>query len=998
MMPENYQPPRPICMKNVPSLEPRKDANDFGPTPSAFRIPPDSRRDDRFTRDDRARMYFRNKVIGDEAVINQLREQAWAVEDAEEQARIALEETQEELRAAREASKRSREEAKRKREAGTVKGTGVWSRYEIISEEEYQRREEEKNALTSGTRRGGRYRKDDGEAETTTDDNRTTPRVSVTGRSRRTRSPIGAHGKPASPRPGSKDMSTSSPRVVPAKRPSFASDSEASRKAAAASRSESSSVATPPDLPIETVVENVLETDHPDTDSRSDFSIQCIGENIPAGRPKPSPKREASVEPLTEAEIRALKERTSRSPEKSRSKRVRVSAGLEKLGNSSPDGQSVQKSQPRIATRTESLVADEDRPSSSPSLAGRRVRPSASIQLNRKLSTINPAAVSEPDSPITPKRRGRPPGTGKHQIARQKAEALERARQLEVNGNGGQVVSSNEDEQPRIPTVSERRRSSRSSSPSSRTRHSRSLRSQIPLEIDTILSRAPRSTSSQRTPKQPFLKSPPIHPSHPPMDAPARNPETTRNDSRPSRSPSSSSDIADTDMSQSRKQRSRAVSRSPSPRPDPPLVEEMAIGQSGDFHDGVMPVHIEPSRSEQSAGNSRRTSPELLSPQVDPATMTSGSSYRSASSSRSFAERRASSITPEEDMNDGRTTPAMESSSAAGPGWVPSPAYSSDNDNDSDSEQDYLSLHYGQSSISTVTSSPVDSRASQTPVKLAGKVAEGRDESRSPLDLDHDQSIASGSNTTIVASPHSSRTVTASSSHLPLDVLTSRSMKGQASPFIQSLENMTRLDTQTRRKSFAEFAYNPRPAPSASSSVHRPGPSDQQPVDWFLGRYARFGPSGDHANATFNQSARHSSPRGSPFSDHSSRPDLQSLSSPIRRSGFASYSAADSPFTYHLSQSQGTKRTLAWMKKKPGQSDHEALVAQPRWPTVARPISYSDWFQRPDRGGGSDGAEDASVLNTVKQLPRQLRREPSGLDPIKRRRVEVSLGVSSGGG
>ncbi|KAK8865902.1 hypothetical protein IAR55_001050 [Kwoniella newhampshirensis] len=94
---------------------------------------------------------FRAQIEAETFFVESLRESAWAAQEAKEAAAKAAEEAKEE-------AKRQRLEAKRLRDEGKLKGSGVWSRYEYITEEELKRRQEEQNKVLSGTRRGGKFR------------------------------------------------------------------------------------------------------------------------------------------------------------------------------------------------------------------------------------------------------------------------------------------------------------------------------------------------------------------------------------------------------------------------------------------------------------------------------------------------------------------------------------------------------------------------------------------------------------------------------------------------------------------------------------------------------------------------------------------------------------------------------------------------------------------------------------------------------------------------
>ena len=110
------------------------------------------------TKEQRLARHLRAQTEKEEFIVEQLREAAWAKQEAKEIQRSAAEE-------ARVTAKRMREEEKKKRNENKVRGTGVWSRYEYVSPEEIRRRQEARSAVTSGTRRGGRFRSDAEEEE-----------------------------------------------------------------------------------------------------------------------------------------------------------------------------------------------------------------------------------------------------------------------------------------------------------------------------------------------------------------------------------------------------------------------------------------------------------------------------------------------------------------------------------------------------------------------------------------------------------------------------------------------------------------------------------------------------------------------------------------------------------------------------------------------------------------------------------------------------------------
>ncbi|WWD17913.1 hypothetical protein CI109_102358 [Kwoniella shandongensis] len=110
------------------------------------------------TRDEKRARKLRAQIEAETFFIESLREAAWSAQEAKEAAVKAAAEAKEE-------AKKQRLEAKRIRDEGKIKGSGVWSRYEYITEEELKRRQEEQNKVLSGTRRGGRFRDNKNEEE-----------------------------------------------------------------------------------------------------------------------------------------------------------------------------------------------------------------------------------------------------------------------------------------------------------------------------------------------------------------------------------------------------------------------------------------------------------------------------------------------------------------------------------------------------------------------------------------------------------------------------------------------------------------------------------------------------------------------------------------------------------------------------------------------------------------------------------------------------------------
>ena len=148
MIPNGYIP-RKISSFPLPSLVKisKKKLNE----PEPLSPEPDTR-DQKFARKLRA------EIEKGEFIVEQLREAAWAHQEAKEAAAtVAIE--------AKAEAKRLREEHRRKQNENKIRGSGVWSRYEYLSLEQLKRREEERTKVTSGTRRGGRFRNEDEDGE-----------------------------------------------------------------------------------------------------------------------------------------------------------------------------------------------------------------------------------------------------------------------------------------------------------------------------------------------------------------------------------------------------------------------------------------------------------------------------------------------------------------------------------------------------------------------------------------------------------------------------------------------------------------------------------------------------------------------------------------------------------------------------------------------------------------------------------------------------------------
>lgn len=87
-----------------------------------------------------------------------LRSMGWQTQVDLEEAKLAKEKAAEAKRQAKENAAKARAERKAKMNEGKIIGTGVWQRYELVTEEEIERRIRERNEVVSGTRRGGRFR------------------------------------------------------------------------------------------------------------------------------------------------------------------------------------------------------------------------------------------------------------------------------------------------------------------------------------------------------------------------------------------------------------------------------------------------------------------------------------------------------------------------------------------------------------------------------------------------------------------------------------------------------------------------------------------------------------------------------------------------------------------------------------------------------------------------------------------------------------------------
>lgn len=140
LIPNGYIPPR-VSTIALPSLDKNRKKH----------VEPPPRSPGPETAMERKARRFLAQIAAEDYEIEQLREAAWTAQDSRETQAKALE-------LAKAQAKQAREEAKRLRNENKIKGSGVWQRYEYVSEDELVRREKERAAVTSGTRRGGRFR------------------------------------------------------------------------------------------------------------------------------------------------------------------------------------------------------------------------------------------------------------------------------------------------------------------------------------------------------------------------------------------------------------------------------------------------------------------------------------------------------------------------------------------------------------------------------------------------------------------------------------------------------------------------------------------------------------------------------------------------------------------------------------------------------------------------------------------------------------------------
>ncbi|KAK4688834.1 [histone H4]-N-methyl-L-lysine20 N-methyltransferase, partial [Tremellales sp. Uapishka_1] len=110
------------------------------------------------TKVERRARRFRRELEEEEFLHDQLRTAALEKQYAKETAAAKAEESKAERL-------RLREEEKRRRNENRIKGSGVWQRYEYVSEAEFLRKQAEKHQVTSGTRRGGSFRSRDEDVE-----------------------------------------------------------------------------------------------------------------------------------------------------------------------------------------------------------------------------------------------------------------------------------------------------------------------------------------------------------------------------------------------------------------------------------------------------------------------------------------------------------------------------------------------------------------------------------------------------------------------------------------------------------------------------------------------------------------------------------------------------------------------------------------------------------------------------------------------------------------
>ncbi|KAK1928040.1 hypothetical protein DB88DRAFT_480167 [Papiliotrema laurentii] len=147
LIPNGYMPKR-ISSIPLPTLSKKR--------PEPLPCPPPS--PTALTKEQKSQYRLRALIEMQEYMEENLRNAAWAAQDAEEQAVIARAEAAEAAAKRKEDMRAKKIEERRKRDENKIKGSGVWSRYEYITAEEWERRVAANTMVTSGTRRGGRFR------------------------------------------------------------------------------------------------------------------------------------------------------------------------------------------------------------------------------------------------------------------------------------------------------------------------------------------------------------------------------------------------------------------------------------------------------------------------------------------------------------------------------------------------------------------------------------------------------------------------------------------------------------------------------------------------------------------------------------------------------------------------------------------------------------------------------------------------------------------------
>jgi hypothetical protein len=147
LVPMNYTP-KIIHSEPLPSLEPARKrqatpATNIELIARDLNLPA-------ATKQDRAHWAFLKQWAAEDAILEQQRVQQW--EWQEEHDKLA-----EEMARQREERKQQRLQEKLDRDKNKIRGTGLWSRYEVIADEEIERRIAEKNTVVTGTRSGRRF-------------------------------------------------------------------------------------------------------------------------------------------------------------------------------------------------------------------------------------------------------------------------------------------------------------------------------------------------------------------------------------------------------------------------------------------------------------------------------------------------------------------------------------------------------------------------------------------------------------------------------------------------------------------------------------------------------------------------------------------------------------------------------------------------------------------------------------------------------------------------